>query len=170
MGITISSREKEAASRFCTQVHLHDLESGLPPDVSGKFDLAIFSHVLEHIRNPSRILQDVRKVLSGGGRVLVALPNILFWKYRLEFLLGRFEYEETGIMDSTHVHFYTFQSGKRLLETNGFKLIESAVEGSFPLRPLRRIMPDAARSIDRLACRLWPGCYGYQLLYVAELR
>jgi SAM-dependent methyltransferase len=149
---------------------MHDLELGLPPEVSGEFDLVVFSHSLEHIRNPGRILQDIRKVLAGGGRVVVALPNVLYWKCRLQFVLGRFEYEESGLMDSTHVHFYTFQSGKRLLETNGFQLIESTVEGSFPLRPLRRILPNAAHSIDRLACKLWPGCYGYQLLYVAQLR
>jgi methionine biosynthesis protein MetW len=170
VGITISSREKEEASRFCSSVYLHNLELGLPADVNGNFDLVVFSHVLEHIRNPSKILQDVRKVMASGGRMAVALPNVLYWRYRLQFLLGRFEYEETGIMDSTHVHFYTFESGKKLLETNGFRVIESTVEGSFPLRPLRNILPDAAHSIDRLACRLWPGCYGLQLLYVAELR
>lgn len=169
VGITVSPGEKSKASRFCTHVHLHDLESGLPPDVSGVFDLIVFSHLIEHLRNPSRILQDAHKVLAVGGHIAVALPNVLYWRYRLQFVVGRFEYEEGGIMDNTHVHFYTFQSGKRLLETHGFQLIESTVEGSFPLRPLRRIMPGAARSLDRLACRLWPGCFGYQLLYVAKL-
>jgi len=170
VGITISSREQAEASRYCSHVHIYNLESGLSPDVTGEFELVVFSHVLEHVRNPDRILQDVRKVLVKGGRIVVALPNILYWKCRLQFVAGRFEYEESGLMDNTHVHFYTFESGKRLLESNGFQLIESTVEGSFPLRPLRRIMPAAAQSIDRVACRLWPGCFGYQLLYVAELR
>jgi SAM-dependent methyltransferase len=170
VGVTISSREQAEASRFCSHVYLYDLESGLPPDVSGEFNLVVFSHCLEHVRNPDRILQDVRKALAKDGRLAVALPNVLYWKNRLQFLMGRFEYEESGLMDNTHVHFYTFQSGKRLLETNGFRVIESTAEGSFPLRPLRRLMPDAARSIDRFSCRLWPGCFGYQLLYVAELR
>lgn len=169
VGITISSREQEEASQFCTQVYLQDLEYGLPPDVRGEFDLVVFSHVLEHIRNPSKILQDAGTVLAKGGRVAVALPNVLYWKSRLQFALGRFEYEESGLMDSTHVHFYTFESGKRLLELSGFQLIESAVEGWFPSWGLRRLMPDAAHSMDRLACRLLPGCFGYQLLYVAEL-
>jgi len=170
VGVTISPAEEEKASRYCTQVYLRDLESGLPPDVSGGFNLIVFSHVLEHIRNPSRVLQEARKVLAPGGRIAVALPNILFWRCRLEFVFGRFEYEESGLMDNTHVHFYTYISGKRLLEDNGFQLIKSTVEGSFPLRPLRRIMPGAANFIDGIACKLWPGCFGHQLLYIAELR
>jgi len=169
VGITISPGETSEAARFCTHVYLHDLESGLPPDITGVFDLVVFSHSLEHIRNPGRVLHDARTVLAAGGHIAVALPNILYWRYRLQFAAGRFEYEDGGIMDNTHVHFYTFQSGARLLKENGFQLIESTVEGSFPLRPLRRILPRAAGYLDRLACKLWPGCFGYQLLYIAKL-
>jgi SAM-dependent methyltransferase len=128
--------------------------------------LIIFSHVLEHLRNPSRVLQDAKRVLAPGGYVAVALPNVLTWRVRLQFLAGRFDYQDGGIMDDTHLRFYTFETGKRLLETNGFHVSEAIADGSFPCRYLRRLMPGAARYVDRCACALWPGLFGWQLLYI----
>jgi hypothetical protein len=93
---------------------------------------------------------------------------VLNWRHRAEFLLGRFEYRDCGIMDDTHLRFYTFETGRRLLEGNGLRVTESKVEGSFPLRYIRRILPGFARSVDRLASEAWPGLFGYQLLYLAR--
>ena len=168
VGITISHCEQSKAARFCKHVYVYDLESGIPPQVTGPFKLILFSHVLEHLRHPDRILQDARKVLAPGGLVAVALPNVLNWRNRFQFFIGQFEYKESGIMDSTHVRFYTFVSGKRLLEANGFQVVTSAADGSAPLRWIRRSVPRLARYLDHLACKLWPGLFGWQLLYLAR--
>jgi len=167
VGITLSPDERSSASKFCRSTYLHDLESGIPGNAKGPFDLIVLSHVLEHLLNPGRVLQDAQRVLVPNGVVAVALPNVLNWRYRRQFVLGRFEYEEGGIMDNTHVRFYTYESGKRLLEANGFRVIVSTVDGSFPLRYVRKALPRAARYIDGLACQLWPGLFGWQLLYIA---
>ena len=167
-GITISREEKCRASRFCEVVYIADLESGLPPEINGSYDLVIFSHVLEHLRDPSRVLKDAGRVLMPGGHVAVALPNVLAWRYRLRFLLGQFEYEEGGIMDATHLRFYTFASGKRLLESNGFQILRAGAEGVFPLARKMALPPRVVAFLDRFVAVHWPGLFGWQLLYLAH--
>jgi SAM-dependent methyltransferase len=169
-GITLSAAEKAEASRFCSAVWVHDLETGIPDSVRGPFDLVVMSHVLEHLRNPDVVLQGIRTVLAPDGVVLVALPNILHWRYRMRLFAGRFEYEDGGIMDNTHLRFYTHASGKRLLENNGFEVLQALGDGNFPLPYLRKAMPEQARRIDQIACDSFPGLFGWQLIYRARMK
>ena len=168
-GITISPDELSKASPNCKSVHIADLESGIPPAISGGYDLVVLSHVLEHLRNPSRLLADVHRVIAPNGVVAVALPNVLSWRHRLQFLLGRFEYEEGGIMDTTHLRFYTFASGRRLLESNGFVVSIATVEGIFPLARKAKLPSHLIRRLDRFAGASVPGLFGWQLLYIASV-
>ncbi len=168
-GITISPEEQSKASRTCKTVIIADLESGLPPAVSDGYDLVVLSHVLEHLRNPARVLGDLHRVLASGGIVAVALPNVVSWRYRLSFLLGKFEYEEGGIMDTTHVRFYTFASGRRLLESNGFQVSTATVEGIFPLARKLNLPSQTVAALDRFATSYLPGLFGWQLLYIASV-
>ncbi len=101
--------------------------------------------------------------------LIVALPNLLLWKNRLRLMLGRFEYTESGLMDYTHVRWYSFASARRLLERHGFRIVEATVDGGVPLGPIRRILPKRLLApADRLACTLAPGLLGYEMLYVAR--
>jgi SAM-dependent methyltransferase len=168
-GITISPDEQSKASKICKRVLIADLESGIPPAIGGGYDLVVFSHMLEHLRNPSRVLGDVTHVLAPGGIVAVALPNVLSWRHRLQFLLGRFEYEEGGIMDSTHLRFYTFASGRRLLESNGLIVSTATVEGIFPLARKVKLPSRVVGLLDRFASTWLPGLLGWQLLYIASV-
>ena len=169
-GVTISPDEQSKASEGCRSVYIADLESGIPPALSDTYDLIVMSHVLEHLLNPSRVLKDARRVLAPGGVVAVALPNVLSWRHRLHFLLGRFEYEEGGIMDTTHVRFYTFASGRRLLESNGLTVSTATVEGIFPLARRMRLPYRAIMFLDRFVGTRWPGLFGWQSLYIASVR
>src|ERR1700712_3083906 len=86
-GITHSDREAERAREVMDQVVVADLESHDFRDL-GAFDCIICSHVLEHLRNPSVVLSRLATLLAPGGSVLVALPNVLYWRQRLQFLRG----------------------------------------------------------------------------------
>ena len=167
-GITVSRRELEMASECCESVRLSDLNLGIPQEAGGPFDLVVFSHVLEHLLHPEVALRDARRLLGSDGRIIVALPNVLFWRLRMKFLFGEFKYEPTGIMDETHVRFYTFDSGMELLRSNGFEIVSTFADGSLPLPFLRRLLPALAQFLDPLASRLVPGLFGEQILYVAK--
>lgn len=167
-GVTVSPRELEMASDSCEAVHLGDLNSGIPREAGRPFDLIIFSHVLEHLLLPDVALRDAHRLLSPDGHIIVALPNVLYWRLRIKFLFGEFKYEPTGIMDETHVRFYTFDSGIELLRSNGFEIVSTLGDGDLPLPFLRRLLPALARVMDPLASRLVPGLFGAQILYVAK--
>lgn len=167
-GITISPEEAQLAAEHCDRVHLADLEKGLPAEVEGGFDVVLLSHVMEHLRGPERLLADVKRVLAPGGVIAVGLPNTLFFPYRLRLLKGNLEYEQTGVLDHTHVHLYTYETGARLLRENGFRVATARAHGAIPLGGLRRLLPGAVvRRATELACSRFPGVFGEQSMYIA---
>lgn len=167
-GVTLSADEAALAAGTMRQVVVHNLETGLPKSLPGPYDVVLASHVLEHLCFPSALLQDIRASLAPKGRLVVALPNLLKLNYRLRLLLGRFEYESGGIMDDTHFRWYTFESAQRLLETAGFQIRHAYAEGHLPLGPMRKWLPQTwAKKLDGFVCRLFPGLFGAQMIYVA---
>lgn len=169
VGITLSPDEAELAKDVCDEVIVANVEAGLPPEISD-IDVVICSHVLEHICFPENLLADVHGVLNPGGILIVALPNLMFYKTRLPLVLGRFEYAPHGIMDNTHFRWYTFRSAQQMLRTNGFDVTSAAAQGAFPLWPLRRLVPaKTLRPIDQLATRLLPGVFGAQMVFTGEV-
>jgi 2-polyprenyl-3-methyl-5-hydroxy-6-metoxy-1,4-benzoquinol methylase len=118
-----------------------------------RFDALIFSDVLEHVYDPFTRLKEYLEFLKPGGRVLVSLPNVAVWASRLSLLVGRFEYSDTGIMDRTHVRFFTFRSAKRLVTAAGLE-IEKVSQTPFFVRaalPLIKLFlaADAGQGLDR---------------------
>jgi SAM-dependent methyltransferase len=171
-GVTWNALERDLASRYCAEVSLFDLNNGLPENVkrsASKFDVVVLSHILEHLVDPSVLLLEVRNVLSPHGVIAVALPNVVSWPNRLRILVGRFDYQPSGIMDESHLHFYTFASGGRLLRDSGYEIVRAKAEGGFPLWRIRALLP--ARWVEALnatSCRLFPGFFGGQSVYIAR--
>ena len=164
VGLTRSAAEAEIAAPHMTAVHVLDLEHGIDEDMRAEwgapFDLLIFSHVLEHLVDPVRVLRDCLGSLNPGAHVLIAVPNVLEWRTRLQFLRGRFAYAEQGILDRTHLRFYTFHTAatELLSPIAGLDLVTRRGRGAVPLGPLRRI--GAARGLwsqlDSAGVRLVP--------------
>jgi SAM-dependent methyltransferase len=169
-GITLDVRERSAALPFCDEVFLGDLEQGLPDEVSECFDVVLMSHVLEHLARPARLLADVRERLGVDGVVAVALPNVLHYQQRVRFLRGDFRYTDTGILDRTHLRFYTYTTGRQLLEENGFEIVRAVPDGSLPWWRLRRVIPaESRRPIDRWASMRRPDLLAIQSLFLARV-
>lgn len=168
-GITLSPDEAKFASRYCQNVYVHNLEQGVPPNLRGPYDIVICSHVLEHLCFPSALLRSIKGVLAENGSVIVAIPNLLWWKNRLKLLCGRFEYTESGVMDSTHFRWYTFKTIQDLLESHGFNVQIAIADGCFPLWKLRRFVSRVvANRLDEFACSMFPGFFGYQFILSAK--
>jgi 2-polyprenyl-3-methyl-5-hydroxy-6-metoxy-1,4-benzoquinol methylase len=170
IGITLSAEEAKHARRHMTAVHVIDLDvSDLSFLGERRFDAIIFSHVLEHVKDPQRILSlSARQHLRVGGQMLIAVPNVLYYKTRLQFLAGHFEYEESGILDRTHLHFFTWDTADRYLvdTVKELKLAYKVAEGSAPLWVLRRWLLPVALStkIDAYLVRLFPNLFGWQIV------
>jgi SAM-dependent methyltransferase len=174
-GITYSAVEAEIAKKQMKQCFVFDIESDIPADLAQQsFDALVFSHVLEHLRDPAVVLARFSGLLRSGGAVLIAVPNVLSWRMRLQFLRGNFEYESAGVLDDTHLRFFTyFTADQYLLEKSpDLQVITKAVSGSAPLWWLRRhILPQRwSERIDRWVCRHWPNLFGGQILIRAVKR
>jgi ubiquinone/menaquinone biosynthesis C-methylase UbiE len=170
VGITLSAEESKHARRHMAAVHLVDLDvSDLSFLGERRFDAVIFSHVLEHVKDPQRVLSlCARHHVRVGGQMLIAVPNVLYYKNRLRFLAGHFEYEESGIMDHTHLHFFTWHTADRYLvdTVKELKLEYKVGEGSVPLWVLRRwLLPVAvSTNLDMYFVRLFPNLFAQQIV------
>src|SRR5918994_1072685 len=83
-----------------------DLDLGLPPEVTGPFDVVIAADVLEHVRRPEVVLDELHRVVDPSGIVVASVPNFAHWYPRVRVLTGRFHYDRRGILDRTHVRFF----------------------------------------------------------------
>jgi SAM-dependent methyltransferase len=163
VGITHSTKEAEQARDVLDEVVVADLEDC---DFRGlsDFDCVICSHVLEHLRNPDVVLSRLRTTLRPGGTLLIALPNVLYWRQRLQFLAGRFRYTAGGLMDSTHVVFFDWDTARHLVGKAGLRLESSVAEGGFPGS---RFLGSAGAVLNAASLRLAPGLWGTQFVLVA---
>lgn len=85
----------------------------------GGFDVVVFGDVLEHLRDPLPVLRASRDLLAPGGYVVISLPNVAHGAVRLSLLLGRFDYRPLGLLDRTHLRFFTRDNLTALLRDAG---------------------------------------------------
>jgi 2-polyprenyl-3-methyl-5-hydroxy-6-metoxy-1,4-benzoquinol methylase len=171
-GITHSTTEAQIAGQHMVRCWVFDLEEDLPADLaSHTFDAIVFSHVLEHLRAPAEVVARFSRLLRARGQVLIAVPNILSWRMRLQFLMGNFTYESSGVLDDTHLRFFTYFTADQYLFalSPDLEVTCKTASGSVPLWWLRRyVFPQAwCEAIDRWGCRLWPNLFGGQILISA---
>ncbi len=95
----------------------------LPAYAPGSFDVVVFADVLEHLMDPGQALRDARRLLRPGGSVVASIPNVAHGDLRLLLLAGHFPYKRTGLLDSTHVRFFTRHSIPALFERSGLRLV-----------------------------------------------
>ncbi len=123
VGVEVSESAATIARAALDQVYVFNIEQ---PDewpseiLEGEFDAVIISEVLEHLFLPEVLMKRVRSLCHSQTRVVLTVPNILFWKNRLKMLFGSFEYEERGIMDRGHIHFFSWKSLSALIANEGF--------------------------------------------------
>jgi 2-polyprenyl-3-methyl-5-hydroxy-6-metoxy-1,4-benzoquinol methylase len=149
-----------------------NLDHGLPREVAeaGPFDIVLAGDVLEHVREPGLVLGDARSILAPGGVLILSVPNFGHWYVRVRTVLGIFDYDERGLLDRTHVRFFTRRSLERELRQAGFRTVRAQVTG-LPFDVLARNggrFTKMAKLIDRAAVAIRPTLFGYQFVYQCE--
>jgi 2-polyprenyl-3-methyl-5-hydroxy-6-metoxy-1,4-benzoquinol methylase len=162
----------EAAKR-CDEFLLLDLDGPLPA-FPEPFDVMIFGDVLEHLRDPRTVLMELTASLKDEGLVIISLPNIANIYVRLSLLFGRFDYQDRGILDRTHLHFFTRETFSRFLSDAGFEVEQlSATPIPLPLVVPRRYQGfvfAAIHAMNAWLARSWQTLFGYQFVALARKR
>ncbi|MGO8875010.1 MAG: methyltransferase domain-containing protein [Acidimicrobiales bacterium] len=145
-----------------------DLDAGIPEEVGTGYDVVVAGDVIEHLSHPGDILRQITKVLRPGGQLILSVPNFAHWYPRTRVALGAFGYDRRGILDDSHLRFFTRSSLRRLVRDAGFDVLEETATGL----PLGAVVSDGglasiARRVDELLVKLRPTLFGYQ--YVLRL-
>jgi glycosyltransferase involved in cell wall biosynthesis len=145
-----------------------DLNQGIPPEVGSDFDIVLAADVLEHLARPGVLMDQIREVLSPEGTAIFCVPNIGHWYPRLRVALGKFDYDQRGILDSTHLRFFTRRSIKRLVERRGYTVRRIEAVG-LPLDALgvEGTSSRLVRLVDHFLLAFWPTLFGYQFIIEA---
>jgi SAM-dependent methyltransferase len=145
-----------------------DLDAGLPEEVLGGYDVILAADVLEHVREPERLIRQMTDCLAENGVVLASVPNISHWYPRSRVALGLFNYDQRGILDRTHMRFFTRRSFLALARRCRLEPRSSSHAG-LPLdviTPGRRgLLGRAVRRFDASMVRAWPTLFAYQFVY-----
>lgn len=114
--VGVDTMMSEKAKNNCNEFIQMDVEKNFNLNFEKEFDCIIFADVLEHLRNPLQILRACKRFLKPSGKIILSVPNVANWYIRLNLLFGRFDYKSRGILDESHVRFFTWKSLKELLE------------------------------------------------------
>jgi len=137
-------------------------------DWSAPFDVVVCADVLEHLPRPEELLARMRSWLREGGTLLVSLPNVANVSVRAALLFGRFPYAERGILDRTHLRFYTRGSATTLIASAGFA-VRDIEATAMPYELAAAFLASApwrapVRGFARASARVWPTLFGYQFV------
>ena len=144
---------------------IHDLEQPLPA-LPGPFDVIVIGDVLEHLRRPQELLEQLRPHLAPGGQIVASLPNSGNLYFRLQILMGNFPEDEKGLFDRTHLHFWMLANWRRLFERSGYSFEIAEVTGI----PVGLAIPSLGwlEVLCYHLARGWKTLFAYQFLSVAK--
>jgi 2-polyprenyl-3-methyl-5-hydroxy-6-metoxy-1,4-benzoquinol methylase len=160
-----------AGAAHCERMVIADLDRGVPA-LDGDFDVIVCGDVLEHLSDPARTLAALVELLVAGGQVVISVPNVAHLWVRLSLLAGRFDYAERGILDRTHLRFFTRRSLDALIAGAGLHAVRrvatpvplyQAVPPRWHGRPLA-----AVHALGAVAARALPRLLGYQFVVLAR--
>lgn len=156
-----------AVAPFARRVWNEDLGITRLAQIAERYDIVIAADILEHLLHPEEILAQLKTCTKKGGRLLVSIPNVANVYVRLNLMLGRFPYHTKGLLDRTHLHFYTRKSAERLVAKTGWEIVAR----DYSSIPVAMVFPFLRKRGFRLwlqalrgATLLFRGLFCYQYL------
>jgi 2-polyprenyl-3-methyl-5-hydroxy-6-metoxy-1,4-benzoquinol methylase len=169
VGIEKDAAAGEKAKRYYDSFQLADLESYDFP-YQREFDYILFADVLEHLRDPASVLRKCLPALKESGKIIISLPNVANLVVRLSLLFGRFDYMDRGILDRTHLRFFTFRSLDKMLNEASCRVLR-VIATPLPLQIVvpftdKKLFAPAHEGLHMLT-RCWKTGLGYQFVITA---
>lgn len=145
LGIDISEDYAALARRHCDTVMAMNIDQAAEPffDRQRNRDCWVFGDCLEHLKDPWRVLELIRWVIPESGCVAACIPNAQHWSLQARLALGEWRYEDAGLLDRTHLRFFTRKTIVELFEAAGFRVDQ--------MRARVFHEPDRERALDAIA-------------------
>lgn len=170
-GVTLSCSEARHAVIHRIAATIADLGRGLPFRREARFDIIVFSHVLEHFSDPAVLLIAARPLLAPGGIVVVAVPSVTHYSVRFRLLRGDWTYAASGVLDWTHLRFFSRSGIHRVIDSAGYMTVAERHDGVFPLSIARRILPRRVVDVvNKCAAKRWPEMFATQFVSIIQPR
>ncbi|NMB10279.1 MAG: methyltransferase domain-containing protein [Tissierellia bacterium] len=126
-GIEFDSVPAKIASNYA-DIKAEDVENSELSYEKNYFDYIIFADVLEHLYNPDIVLQNMKNYLKNDGKILISIPNIMHFSIIKGLLNQSFEYEDSGILDKTHIRFFTIKDLYKMISKIGYKIDRTVIK------------------------------------------
>ena len=164
-GAELDAGAAAVAETVCDRVIAGDLQQLDVDRLADRYQALVFGDTLEHLADPVSLLRRLQPRLDDDGVLVTSIPNVANWTVRVGLLFGRFRYADRGILDRTHLRFYTKRTAAEMLAEGGFDVVDctAAVPVPFVSSP----------ALSRLAHRvgnLWPSLFAYTFVMVARKR
>ena len=136
-GVEIDRRAAKKAAKFCNRIFVGDIEEKtlLRKLRANQFDIIILADVIEHLKDPQTTIKNLTPHLKKNGNIIISVPNIAFLTQRFLLLFGNFDYLNTGIMDQTHLRFFTKKTILELVSMSGLNVEKFDYVGNFTQLP-----------------------------------
>ncbi len=161
-----NSQWAEAARPYYRRVYNSTVEAAELGEVM--YDCIVCADVLEHLPDPMATLKRLRQTAKPDATFIISLPNVAHLAVRTMLLFGRFPKMERGILDKTHLHFYTKDTARQLLRDAGLN-VERILTTIVPLEDFGNgMITSAMMGMQRLAVSLAPRLFAMQWIFVAK--
>ena len=126
LGIEIVPKNAEIVKQYCSECIVGNIEEFNNETWSqlSNYDLWVFGDVLEHLYDPWSVLKKVRSILPEDGQIACCIPNAQHWSMQARLSIGDWRYADTGLLDRTHIRFFTRQTVVELMRDAGFEITE----------------------------------------------
>jgi methionine biosynthesis protein MetW len=171
LGIEPDAERAELARRAGLEVVRGEFDDGFVRR-SPAFDVVLFADVLEHVAAPFELLERAQRCLAPSGQIVVSVPNAAHWSMRVMVARGSFVYQPYGILDATHLRWFTESTLIRFMERAGCRVTAVRFSTGHHLAAYRRrpwswISQARRRDLIRSMSRLAPRMFGCQIIVSA---
>ncbi|MFS8084124.1 MAG: class I SAM-dependent methyltransferase [Acidobacteriota bacterium] len=172
-GIEADQHAAEKASEYLRRVWVGSVDDeAVLSAVSKDYDVVLCAAILEHLIRPDLTLRRLRSLLADNGVLIAGLPNVAHWSIRWGLLRGRWNYEDYGILDRTHLHFYTLQSGREMFESAGYLInrVDLSDLGVGPLNLALRLLPRGRIWLRNWLVNRFPSLFVFEMIFNVRVR